>query len=161
GDGGRHRDQLRGRRRGQLQRPLRGALRLRARQGRGDGVLRGGARDRPRRLLRLLGLPLRPADAARCRQPGRGQPRPAPGGERQAGGLAGAALRTARAAAAGAPGYRARDRRRADRLPRLESAPRDSPARPPPAPVTPRAWLAFAAISLLWGVPYLFIKIAV
>jgi drug/metabolite transporter (DMT)-like permease len=27
--------------------------------------------------------------------------------------------------------------------------------------VTPRAWLAFAAISLLWGIPYLFIKIAV
>jgi drug/metabolite transporter (DMT)-like permease len=27
--------------------------------------------------------------------------------------------------------------------------------------VTPRAWLAFAAVSLLWGIPYLFIKIAV
>jgi drug/metabolite transporter (DMT)-like permease len=27
--------------------------------------------------------------------------------------------------------------------------------------VSSRAWLAFAAISLLWGIPYLFIKIAV
>ncbi len=34
---------------------------------------------RPRRLLRLLGLDLRPADAARGRQPGRRQPRPAAG----------------------------------------------------------------------------------
>ena len=27
--------------------------------------------------------------------------------------------------------------------------------------MTRRAWLAFAAMSLIWGVPYLFIKIAV
>ena len=41
-------------------------------------------RDRPRRLLRLLRLALGPADAARGRQPGRGQPRPAAGRDRQA-----------------------------------------------------------------------------
>jgi drug/metabolite transporter (DMT)-like permease len=27
--------------------------------------------------------------------------------------------------------------------------------------VTSRAWAAFAAVSVLWGIPYLFIKIAV
>ncbi len=27
--------------------------------------------------------------------------------------------------------------------------------------MTRKAWLAFAAMSLIWGVPYLFIKIAV
>jgi drug/metabolite transporter (DMT)-like permease len=27
--------------------------------------------------------------------------------------------------------------------------------------VTPRAWAAFAAVSVLWGIPYLFIKVAV
>ena len=27
--------------------------------------------------------------------------------------------------------------------------------------MSPRAWVAFAAVSTLWGMPYLFIKIAV
>ena len=63
--GRRHRHPLRGRRRGRLHRPLRRPLRLRPRQGRGDGGLRRRARDRPRRVLRLLGLALGPADAAR------------------------------------------------------------------------------------------------
>ena len=66
--------------------------------------LRRRARDRPRRFLRLLRLALGPADAARRRQPGRGQPRPAAGRARQAGGLADDALR--------APRPPARDRRR-------------------------------------------------
>ena len=33
--------------------------------------------------------------------------------------------------------------------------------RPPAPPVSRRAWVAFAAVSLLWGIPYLFIKVAV
>src|SRR3954463_15025745 len=28
-------------------------------------------------------------------------------------------------------------------------------------PVSARAWIAFAAVSTLWGIPYLFIKVAV
>ena len=54
------------------------------------------ARHRPRRLLRLLRLALRPADAARGRQPGRRQPGPAAGRDRPRGGLADDALRAAR-----------------------------------------------------------------
>jgi len=27
--------------------------------------------------------------------------------------------------------------------------------------MSPRAWIAFAAVSTLWGIPYLFIKVAV
>jgi len=27
--------------------------------------------------------------------------------------------------------------------------------------MTPRAWLLFAAVSVVWGVPYFFIKVAV
>ena len=27
--------------------------------------------------------------------------------------------------------------------------------------MSPRAWAAFAAVSILWGIPYLFIKVAV
>jgi drug/metabolite transporter (DMT)-like permease len=27
--------------------------------------------------------------------------------------------------------------------------------------LTPRAWAAFAGVSVLWGMPYLFIKVAV
>ena len=50
-------------------------------------------RDRPWRLLRLLGLGLRPADAARGRQPGGRQPGPGAGRGRRARGLAGDALR--------------------------------------------------------------------
>jgi drug/metabolite transporter (DMT)-like permease len=29
------------------------------------------------------------------------------------------------------------------------------------APMSTRAWVAFASVSVLWGIPYLFIKIAV
>jgi drug/metabolite transporter (DMT)-like permease len=32
---------------------------------------------------------------------------------------------------------------------------------PPTDPVTPRAWLLFAVCAAVWGVPYLFIKVAV
>ncbi len=35
------------------------------------------------------------------------------------------------------------------------------PATTAPAPMSRRAWIAFAAMSVLWGIPYLFIKIAV
>ena len=99
GHGRRHRHPLRGRRRGRLHRPLRRALRLRPGQGRGDGGLRRRARHRPRRVLRLLRLALRPADAAGRRPRGRRQPRPAAGRDRQARGLADDALRAPRPAA--------------------------------------------------------------
>ena len=69
--GRRGRHPLRSRRGRRPHRPLRRALRLRRGQGRGDAGLRRRARHRPRRLLRLLRLDLRPADAARRRQPGR------------------------------------------------------------------------------------------
>src|SRR3954469_24013441 len=36
--------------------------------------------------------------------------------------------------------------------------PRGEPRR---SPMSPRGWAAFAAMSMIWGVPYLFIKVAV
>ncbi|HUA11060.1 MAG TPA: DMT family transporter [Solirubrobacteraceae bacterium] len=38
---------------------------------------------------------------------------------------------------------------------------RNGAAEPDVKPMTTRAWVAFAAMSVIWGVPYLFIKIAV
>ena len=58
--------------------------------------LRRRARDRPRRLLRLLRLALGPADARSRRPPGGRQPGPGAGRDRQARGLAGDALRAPR-----------------------------------------------------------------
>ena len=39
--------------------------------------------------------------------------------------------------------------------------PRSSPPDPRPRAVTARAWVLFAAVSVVWGVPYFFIKVAV
>ena len=74
GHGGRDRHAVRGRRRRAADRADRRAVRVRRGQGRGDAGVRRRARRRPRRLVGLLGLGLRPADAARGRQAGRGQP---------------------------------------------------------------------------------------
>ena len=52
------------------------AVHLRPREGARDRGARRARGARPRELLRLLGLRVRPADAAARRPPGRGQPRP-------------------------------------------------------------------------------------
>ena len=100
-------------------------------QGRGDGGLRRRARHRPRRLLRLLRLALRPADAARGRQPGRRQPRPArwPRSPSEEGWQTMRFERLGRRLVAVAV-TAAGDRRRLRRLPRRRAA-----ARPPPPPL--------------------------
>ena len=96
-------------------------LRLRGEQGRRDA--RGGrrARLRPGRLLRLLRLGHRPADADRGRPPHGGQPRPGPAQGRGRARLAGAGVHAARsperaddpaAATGGHRGRRGRRRRR-------------------------------------------------
>ena len=120
--GGRDRDPLRGRRGRQLHREHRRPFVYG--EGKVEAMRRFAdrARDRPRRLLRLLGLGLGPADAARGRQPGGRQPRPAAGRDRQGRGLAGDALRAARppagdrrsrsTAAGASPARRAARRRR-------------------------------------------------
>ncbi len=66
-------------------------------------------------VLRLLGLGLRPADAARGGQPGRRQPRRGADPDRARAGLAGDALRAARAPARARRPERAPGRRRAPR----------------------------------------------
>ena len=91
------------------------------------------ARDRAGRVLRLLRLALRPADAARGRQPGRRQPRPAAGRDRPRGGLADAALRAPRPPPRRPGGDPAGDRRRLRR-----HASRRPPPRPAAAAAAPR-----------------------
>ncbi len=78
----RHRHPRRGRRR-HVHREARRAVRVRRREGGGDGGVRPVGRARPRPVLRLLGLGERPADAAGGRPPGRRQPRLATGPPRQ------------------------------------------------------------------------------
>src|SRR6202012_1922857 len=54
-----------------------------------------------------------------------------------------------------------RDGRRLRRLAGRRQPPSPAAPLPPPdAPMSRRAWGAFAAVSVLWGIPYLFIKIA-
>src|SRR6202012_6195021 len=54
-----------------------------------------------------------------------------------------------------------RDGRRLRRLAGRRQPPSPAAPLPPPdAPMSRRAWSAFAAVSVLWGIPYLFIKIA-
>ena len=118
GDGRRHRHPLRGRR-GRRPSPAASTAPSSTAQGKVEAMrgLRRRARHRPRRLLRLLRLDLRPADAARGRQPGRRQPRPAPGRDRPRGGLADDALRAARPPPGRDRGHPAGDGRRLRRLP--------------------------------------------
>ena len=73
-----------------------GLLLLRPHQGRGHGGGRRARRHRSRRLLRLLRLHHRRADARRGRPPRRGQPRPGAGPGRRRPGLGGPGLRAAR-----------------------------------------------------------------
>ena len=90
---------LRGRRR-PLHRPRRRPVHLPRGQGRGDPRAGRARGHRPRRLVGLLGLRVRPADAAARRPPGRGQPRRGARARRARRGLGGPALRAPRPPAA-------------------------------------------------------------
>ena len=94
--GRRHRHQLRDRRGRPVHRRARRRVHVRRGQGRGDAPLRRRARHRPRALLRVLRLGLRPADAARGREPGGRQPRRRADPDRRDRGLARDALRAPR-----------------------------------------------------------------
>ena len=118
----RHRHALGGARRrlhGRARRPVH----LPRGEGRGDPRAGGGGGDRPRGVLRLLGLRVGPADAARRRPPGRRQPGRRARADRARRGLADHALRQARPAAADRGGRRRdRARRRRRRLPGRRAA---------------------------------------